>query len=104
MCRKFHEDYLRFRLLTTYFGPGTEWVPEQAVDRRALARRIECAHESNRSVVPDASQIRRSAPRDVILMKGVLHPERRGAIHRSPPIQESGLRRIVLSLSTLEGS
>ncbi len=26
-CRKFHADHVRFRLVTTYRGPGTEWIP-----------------------------------------------------------------------------
>src|SRR5688572_6161248 len=25
-CRKFHTDYQRLRLITTYLGPGTEWL------------------------------------------------------------------------------
>jgi len=28
-CWKFHSDYVRARLLTTYVGPGTEWVLQE---------------------------------------------------------------------------
>lgn len=35
-CRKFHVDHFRMRLITTYVGPATEWVPNEAVARHAL--------------------------------------------------------------------
>ena len=38
-CSKLHVDAVRLRLVTTYVGPGTEWVPSEAVDRGALALR-----------------------------------------------------------------
>ncbi|MEO8904287.1 MAG: DUF1826 domain-containing protein [Polyangiaceae bacterium] len=33
----FYTGYVRLRLVTTYAGPGTEWLPDEAVDRRAMA-------------------------------------------------------------------
>ena len=36
MCPKFHVDRIPCRLVTTYYGIGTEWLPHQAVDRTKL--------------------------------------------------------------------
>lgn len=41
-CRKFNADYQRLRLITTYLGPGTEWLPERAVRRDALVEPPAC--------------------------------------------------------------
>jgi Protein of unknown function (DUF1826) len=103
-CRKFHVDYLRYRLVTTYVGPGTEWVPEDAVNREALDHPPECPCDANKEIVRDASAVRHAAPGEVIVMKGARHPNRRGAVHRSPPIESTGQVRVVLIASTVDGS
>ena len=38
MCRLFHADYYRQRLLCTYLGPGTEWLDHSNVNRNALGK------------------------------------------------------------------
>src|SRR3984893_13461898 len=35
-CAKLHADYKSLRMICTYAGPGTEWVPNTAVRRSAL--------------------------------------------------------------------
>ena len=35
MCRRFHTDVNELRLLCTYSGPATLWLPEAAADRDA---------------------------------------------------------------------
>ena len=37
-CTKFHTDGYHLRLFTTYYGKGTEWLPENAVNRKALGK------------------------------------------------------------------
>jgi hypothetical protein len=37
-------------------------------------------------------------------MKGALHPNHRGAVHCSPPIEGTGRVRVVLIASTVDGS
>lgn len=101
-CRKFHIDYLRYRLVTTYVGPGTEWVPDEAVRREALDPPPKRLCDANKRIVRDASAIRHAVPGEVILMKGALHPTRRGAVHRSPPIEGTGQVRVVLIASTVD--
>lgn len=103
-CRKFHEDYVRYRLITTYVGPGTEWVPDEAVRREALVAPAEELAQANRAIVRDAFAIRHADAGDVLVMKGARHAHGCGAVHRSPPIEGTGRRRVTLVLSTVEGT
>ncbi len=103
-CRKFHVDHVRYRLVTTYLGPGTEWVPEHAVDRAALAHPASCPCDANKSIVRDEAAVRHAIAGDVLLMKGARHPSQRGAVHRSPPIEGTRQVRVVLVASTVDGS
>lgn len=83
-CRKFHGDYVSARLITTYVGPGTDWLDADGAS--ALARGVQPV------------QINRMKAGDVGLFKGrlaTLHP----AIHRSPPISQSGERRLLMVLN-----
>jgi hypothetical protein len=93
-CRLFHCDRVGLRLLCTYHGPGTEWLPEDAVDRTALGGGC------NRAICRDPGRIQRLAPGVVGIFKGEAHPGNagRGIVHRSPPIAREGLRRLVLCL------
>ncbi|GAA3254352.1 hypothetical protein GCM10020258_12030 [Sphingomonas yabuuchiae] len=34
-CWKFHADYVRLRLITTYCGQATQWLPQDAPDETA---------------------------------------------------------------------
>ncbi len=103
-CRKFHVDQVRYRLVTTYLGPGTEWVPDHAVAREAFSHPVDCPCDANKGIVRDPSTIRHALAGEVIVMKGARHPSRLGAVHRSPPIQGTGRVRVVLSASTVDGS
>lgn len=102
--RKFHVGYVRYRLVTTYVGPGTEWVPDAAVRREALDHPPDCPCDANKEIVKDASAIRHAVPGEVVVMKGALHPNHRGAVHRSPPIEGTGRVRVVLIVSTVDRS
>lgn len=103
-CRKFHVDYVRYRLISTYAGPGTEWVPDDAVSREAVGRKGSSPCKANREIVPSASAVRHAAAGDVLVMKGARHECRRGAVHRSPPIEASGKVRVLLVASTVDGA
>jgi hypothetical protein len=100
-CRKFHADYQRLRLITTYLGPGTEWLPEHAVRRDALVEPPACPATANQLIVRDPSQVRRAHAGDVLLLRG--HDGVTGtalsAVHRSPPIEALGKMRVVLVAS-----
>ena len=91
-CRLFHEDYYRQRLLCTYHGPGTQWLEEANVNRKSLGR------GRNADVVKDADQIQRAQPFDVILLKGAKHEVGESVIHRSPPIEDCKVTRVLLKI------
>ncbi|MEO0590333.1 MAG: DUF1826 domain-containing protein [Pseudomonadota bacterium] len=82
-CRKFHEDYVKARLITTYAGTGTQWI--DAADAARVAEGGE----------PQAIQTLGAG--DVGLFKGKMWSGS-PAIHRSPPIAETGERRLLLVL------
>jgi hypothetical protein len=95
-CRKFHVEVACLRLVTTYLGRGTEWIPDDVVDRDAMARMIPCPEEANAAIVRDHRELRHADAGDVVLLKGSRHPDGSGAVHRSPPIVATGVRRVVL--------
>jgi len=77
------------RLLTSYVGPGSEWLEEGAIDRVGL--HLAAAPVDN---------IQRLQTGDVAVLKGEkwLGNEGAGLVHRSPPSQA---RRLLLSLDWL---
>lgn len=98
-CRKFHVDYVNFRLITTYLGPGTDWLTNDNVNRDILEDPPEDHNEANALIVKDTRQIRRAAAGEVLLMKGARHDNGVGLVHRSPPIENTGAKRAVLVIS-----
>ncbi len=88
-CRRWHQDSVPLRLITTYVGPGTEWV----------------APEHSQSVLANADADSAFAqslkPFDVGLFRGRGFPgqaQQSGIVHRSPRIEGLGLTRLVLVL------
>ena len=80
-CRKIHADSIDARLITTYAGPGTEYVPIGMPAEEASLQGI--------------------ATGWVGLFKGRrFHPEHPFCLHRSPPAGDMGLRRLVLVIDT----
>jgi len=82
-CHKFHADYVKARLITTYRGTGTQWI--EGEDAARLADTCEPA------------QINTLNEGDVGLFKGKMWT-REPVIHRSPPIEGSGEMRLLLVL------
>lgn len=95
-CKKFHCDWVGLRLLSTYHGPGTEYLPEHAVNRAMLIR------GTNEQICRDPAAIRRLARGHVGLFKGEAFPgnEGSGVVHRSAPIADSGKTRLLLVMNT----
>ena len=103
-CRKFHVDFVHLRLITTYLGPGTEWLPRYAVRRDALDHPPDCPCDANRAIVRDRRSVRSALTGDVLLMKGERYGCGAGAVHRSPPIETAGITRLVLTLTAASSS
>lgn len=97
MCRKFHTDMNDLRLLCTYSGQGTVWLPEEAVVRESLSARGE-----NDSIVADAELIQQASSGDVLILKGAVYPKKgtKAIVHRSPTIEEFAEERILLRIDT----
>ena len=82
-CRKFHADYVKARLITTYVGTGTQWIDGKDAERVARGQ--------------DPVRINTLGAGDVGLFKGKI-ATRYPAIHRSPPIARTGETRLMLVL------
>lgn len=89
MCPRFHVDNVPVRLITTYAGPGSEYISRQACAKLALS--------TGESPV---DKVKRLAAGDVALFKGErwLGNEGAGVVHRSPPAPQP---RLLLTLDWL---
>jgi hypothetical protein len=83
MCPRFHVDHVPARLVTTYSGAGTQWLPEHFANRQGLGKPTT---EAPCEIVKDENGIAQLNPGDVALLKGERWEgnEGRGLIHRSP--------------------
>jgi len=93
-CRKFHTDAYDMRLLSTYVGKGTEWIADQYVNRNEMMT------GSNEDIIKDFTQVRSMQPFEVAILKGEisLRPKGKGIVHRSPPVQYAGEKRLLLRI------
>lgn len=82
MCPKLHFDRVPCRLITTYHGTGTQWLPQTGNEHQ------------------DTIQTLNSG--DIALLKGATWPDNEdGAIiHRSPPVMP-GEKRLLLTLDAI---
>ncbi|HEY8067041.1 MAG TPA: DUF1826 domain-containing protein [Methylosinus sp.] len=82
-CRLFHVDFVRFRLVTTYRGPGTQWLaPRPGADPLA------------------EEAVRRLERGWVAILRGekAATAEAPALPHRSPPIAGTGVERLFLAI------
>lgn len=93
MCRKFHTDANYLRLLCTYYGPGTLWLPDGVVNGSG---------EANKKNVKNSRLIQQANTGDVILLKGALYPNAKGVLHRSPSIEKTKEKRLLLRIDINE--
>ena len=74
-CRRFHSDFVTYRLLTTYRGQATQWIETDRPDAVAQMRAGEVAIFKGRMLLDDPP-----------------------VLHRSPPIAATGEPRLLLVL------
>jgi hypothetical protein len=86
MCPRFHSDQVPARLVSTLYGPPTEWLPENAVDRSALGA-------GGMDPCNNHHAIQQLQCGDLALLKGEgwLGNEGRSLVHRSPAVKTSRL-------------
>lgn len=93
MCSRFHTDANELRLLCTYYGPATLWLPEEAENRTAYY-----SGENNEQIIKNPKLIQQAKRGDVLILKGALYPNANAVIHRSPSIQKKGEKRLLLRI------
>ena len=74
-CRRYHIDNVPIRLLVTYAGQGTEWLPDNFADKIAYKN-----GEPNEKIIKDISAKQFIGEWDIEVFKG--GPE--GLLHRTP--------------------
>lgn len=100
MCRKFHTDINTLRLLCTYIGQGTLWLPDEAINKELLKRRTD--RRADKEIIIDETQIQQVNTGDIVILKGALYPQANAIIHRSPTIEKYGEKRVLLRMDTNE--
>ena len=97
MCPRFHVDNVPCRLITTYQGIATEWLPHNAADRSKLGTGNSGKPDSQSGIYQDESDIQQLSQGDVALLKGEgwVGNEGKGLIHRSPQLSDQASRLIL---------
>lgn len=99
MCPKFHVDKVSCRLITTFQGLATEWLPHQAVNRQKLGLGSHGKTDSESGLYHNQHDIQQLSCGDVGLLKGELWQgnENAGLVHRSPALAANE-HRLLLTL------
>jgi len=99
MCPRFHVDMVPCRLITTYNGPGTDWLPHEAVNRAKLGAGSNGQSDLQSGLIRSAGDIEQLACGDVALLKGERWEgnSNAGLVHRSPAVA-AGEKRLLLTL------
>lgn len=96
MCPRWHVDHVPVRLVSSYAGPGSEWLQEGQLPRE---------HLGGPGIDRYAREVsgQALAAGDVALLKGERWQGNagRGLVHRSPTVAE-GQRRLLLTLDWLK--
>lgn len=99
MCPRFHVDRVPCRLVTTYHGIATDWLPHDAVDRSKLGHGSNGQSDSVSGLFRLEEDIQHLNCGDVALFKGESWAgnENAGLVHRSPAVPP-GNNRLLLTL------
>ena len=86
MCPRFHVDRVPCRLITTYHGIATQWLPHHRVDRSKLGAGNQGLGDSASGIYQNPQHIESFKTGDVALLKGESWDGNVGGgiVHRSP--------------------
>lgn len=103
MCPKFHVDNVPCRLVTTFTGPGSQWLENAFVDRSKLGAGSLGIADEESGIMPNVECINQLSSGDVALFKGEgwFNNQGKGIVHRSPAVEEHQ-KRLVLTLDFME--
>ena len=99
MCPRFHADKVPCRLVCTYHGVATQWLPHRTVDRSQLGSKRSDVSDLEAGLFRSESDIQKFNRGDVALLKGDAWKGNEGAglVHRSPPL-EADAQRLLLTV------
>lgn len=99
MCPRFHVDHVPARLVTTFSGTATQWLPHNEVDRSKLGHGSLGLSDEASGLFKHENKIEQLSSGDVALLKGEgwIGNEGAGLVHRSPFIK-AGEKRLLLTL------
>ena len=99
MCPRFHVDWVPCRLITTYQGVATEWLPHNDADRSKLGTGNMGKPDELSGLFDSSSAIEQLNCGDIALLKGEIWENNEGAglIHRSPQLS-GNTRRLLLTI------
>ena len=94
MCPRFHADYLKCRLVSTYIGPATQWIPHQLVNHSKLGSGNEGKSDKESGLFLKDEDIKQLNVGDIGLLKGEAWEGNQGGgiVHRSPHSEDSKQR------------
>jgi hypothetical protein len=103
MCPRFHVDKVPVRMVCTYGGPGTQWLPEPALNRERLGHGACGQPDEESGLILDLAAIGSMPAHAIGLFKGERWEgnDGRGAVHRSPRLSPEEPRRLLLTLDPL---
>ena len=99
MCPRFHADHLKCRLVTTYYGPATQWLPNSLVNRNKLGQGNNGLADDISGLFSKKSDIENLDIGDIGLLKGEawVNNEGLGLVHRSPHT-DSDYKRLYVTI------
>ena len=103
MCPRFHVDRVPCRLVTTYEGCATDWLPHASVNRTKLGMGSNGMPDNKSGLFESTTDIQTLNCAEVALLKGELweNNENAGLVHRSPEVP-AGQTRLLLTLDFIE--
>lgn len=79
-CKRYHIDNVPMRLLITYYGKGTEWVPRHACNYSAYYK-----GEKNEKIINNMQEVRYIKDWNIAIFKGQkFNGKEKGILHRTP--------------------
>lgn len=102
MCPSFHVDNIPVRLVSTYLGDGTQWLPQEALVLSPNDNDHSKLGKTKAGFYYQQDNIQQMKVNDVGLLKGQAWDETQesAALHRSCPVDDNG-KRVLLTLDPM---
>lgn len=102
MCPSFHVDKIPVRLVNTYLGPGTEWLPVESLYHKEPVNLKGKMSKTNFDMFYEEAHIQQLNAFDVALLKGQTwqKEQQMAAVHRSCQVKTNE-KRVLLTLDPM---